>query len=297
VAAPALRQIASVDAKIHFIFSIASFSLDRPPLRLRPRAREIVFNPAHDVGVGRRDIPLLVRILAKVVQLERRCRLQAHCLPVGHPDGLLEPTLVEFPVHEVVRGLFPAAQRARHRDPIQAAWRFGAAQLRKCRQHVPVRPQVVADAIRRYRPYPARDHRYADASFVQIALDPAQAAGALEECWIGAAFTMRTIVADEQDQRLPIDLALADQIDEAADVAIHTLNHGDERRTWRRLRAISQRRRVNLRARLPGIRFLVHERLLRKLSVQRLQRIRRNAKLGVGHCVVEIDEERAPGVL
>ena len=43
--------------------------------------------------------------------------------------------------------------------------------------------------------------------FIEIALDAAQPAGALEELRIGAAFLVRAVVADEHDQRPAVEPA------------------------------------------------------------------------------------------
>src|SRR6185295_2484888 len=86
----------------------------------------------------------------------------------------------------------------------------------------------------------ARDHRDADTTLVEIPLDTAESAGALEERRIVAAFLMGTVVAEEQHQRPPIDAALAEQIDQAADVAVHARDHRRERRVRLGLRAIPE---------------------------------------------------------
>ena len=45
------------------------------------------------------------RLVARLYKLERLTLGEPDRLPVAHADGLLESALVEFPVHEFVRGL------------------------------------------------------------------------------------------------------------------------------------------------------------------------------------------------
>src|SRR5207247_10989566 len=105
-----------------------------------------------------------------------------------------------------------------------------------------VRPPVMADAPRGDDADPPRDHRHANAALVEIALDPAKAAAALEEDRITAAFLVRAVVADEQHERASFDVACAKYIDQPADVAIHAHDHRGECRVRRGLVTVPERR-------------------------------------------------------
>ncbi len=110
---------------------------------------------------------------------------------------------------------------------------------------------------------------------------------------VGAALAVRTVVAHEQDERVAIDLAFADEVGQAGDVAIHPRDHGRERRVRRRLRAVAERGAVGHRAGRPAIGGRVDERRLgQEAALERRQRIFRRPQLGVRHGVVQVDEER-----
>ena len=57
-------------------------------------------------------------------------------------------------------------------------------------------PDVIAHTSRRDRLRPSRDHRHADAAFVEIALDPAERARASKEGRVGAALAGAKTPAD-----------------------------------------------------------------------------------------------------
>src|SRR5206468_7354553 len=109
------------------------------------------------------------------------------------------------------------------------------------REHVPVRPWLVADPAGRYCPRPAGDERDADAPLVEIALDAAQPAGALEILGRAAAFLVRAVVADEHQQRAALDAERAQAAGDRADIPVHADDHRGERRLGRLLRAVAER--------------------------------------------------------
>src|SRR4029453_4511301 len=110
-----------------------------------------------------------------------------------------EAALVEPPVEIGMRGLLLTTQRADHGHAVDALRRLRTRELGKRWQQIPVRPRMFADPPRRPGPDPAGDHRNPDAAFVEVALDPAQPARAVEEGGIGTAFLVRAVVAGEED--------------------------------------------------------------------------------------------------
>ena len=125
---------------------------------------------------------------------------------------------------------------------------------------------MIADTAGRNGAGPARDHRHADAAFVEIALDAAQRTRALEEHRIAAPLLMRAVVADEHHQGVPLDAARAQKIGEPSDVAIHARNHRGERRMRLRLRTIPERGKLGLAPVGLRVGLLVLERLLGKAA-------------------------------
>lgn len=128
--------------------------------------------------------------------------VQPDALPVACPDCGLAAVFVEFPIKIFVFPLsFFAEQRREHRNAVHVCGNLRACHVGEGGKHVPecryeVRPRPFGDQTGT-----PGDHRHADSSFVHVALDAAQRAVAAEEVGIGAAFTVRSVVAREDDDR------------------------------------------------------------------------------------------------
>ena len=209
--------------------------------------------------------------------------------PSSRPSGWPVGTHAGLPVHEFVRGLSLTAKCGRNRHAVDTRRGWNPGKLGECGKQVPVRRRVAADAPGGDRTRPARDHRHADPSFVQVALDAAKPARALEEWRLGAPFPVRAVVAREDDERLSIESSRLQQVDQLPDIAVHPCDHRGKRGVRRRLRSISKRRTV--RSGWLSIRRRVHEWLFGKASSERAQRVLGHAQLGMRNGVVQVEKK------
>lgn len=184
-----------------------------------------------------------------------------------------------------------AAKGAAHGHAVEAIRGLRSSEVGQGRQHIPMRPGMIADAAGRDGSGPARDHRHPNAAFVQIALDAAKTARTLEKGGVGTAFLVRTVVAGEHDQRLTIDPPRAQPIDQGADVAVHARDHGREGCMRGRLRAVAKRDGLRSGAARSAIRRGIRKRWLGKQAAERGHGVVGYPQLGVGHRVVQVDEE------
>jgi len=73
---------------------------------------------------------------------------------------------------------------------------------------------------------PANQHGDAHTPFMKRAFEAAQWAGTVEEEWIAASFAVRAVIAAEEDDGVVVEPQILQFLQQLADVAIQTGDHG-----------------------------------------------------------------------
>ena len=198
------------------------------------RARRIHYlvYACRDVGILGRDVAVLVDVVRKVVEFERRAvvtYVEAYALPVTHANGLTASQLVEFPIEIRVLILSASSPRRQHRNAVGGDGVAAAYKLGKGGHYIPEGHNLIALGALGYVSRVTYDEWYAYASLVHVALAAAQGSVAVEEVGIGAALTVRAVVRGEDYERIVGYALLLEQRHDLAYVSVQTRHHRRER--------------------------------------------------------------------
>ena len=180
-------------------------------------------------------VVVFVDVFCQVVEV--RNPLLYHHLPVAHAETNLVG-FVELPVEEVVclLCLVISQQGRSERDAVEAVtFQFlvqvllgealVAHQFAEGRHDVVESQLMVVHHTRFYFSWPAHDERDTDTSFVALALQAAQLAVASEECRVGTAFFVRTVVTAEDDDGILVESFFFQLGQDFAHVGIQSADH------------------------------------------------------------------------
>src|ERR1043166_2737991 len=149
-------------------------------------------------------------------------------LPVALPDCLLKSPFEEFPIKVVVSPLLFSQKRGHDGNTVQAGRSTHARQFSSRRQEVPESPRELAYLSRRDGLRPSGDGRDPDSTFVEVALHAPQRSGTAEEAGVVSSLFMWSVVAAENDQRILVQALPLQELENAADIGIHSRNDGRE---------------------------------------------------------------------
>jgi len=169
-------------------------------------------------------VVLFADVLGQVVQLDL-AKFDAHGLPVARSYCLLA---VEFPVEVfmlLLSGIL-AKERRQHGDAVNVAWCGQSGKVGAGGHEIPEGADVVGGGCRFDLARPAGDERYANAAFVDGALEAAEWACTIEETCVRTAGVGGSIVAGEDDQSVVFEAEFLKQCDDLAHGLVHARNHG-----------------------------------------------------------------------
>ena len=91
--------------------------------------------------------------------------------------------------------LWQADERGHQRDAVGLARGGQLGHVQQGGQHIPKREGLIGHHAGFHFAFPFHNHRHADSTFVETALDAAEGPGAPEEFRVVAAFHVRAVVA------------------------------------------------------------------------------------------------------
>jgi len=208
-------------------------------LQSHPRAQA-----RHHLGLGLGTVVLLRGVGDEVVQLETLAAVLQAAMQLPAPQSKRLPRAgleVEGTLGE--RGV-RILEDGHERGAVQRTLEVDAGQLAQGRQQVLEPDGCLADPAGLDMAGPVGHQRHADAALVEGGLHPAEGSIGAEEGTIHPAVEGRAVVAGEQHQRVLLEAALADPLEEQAEVPVHARDHRRVRGSRRGVREVALRPQV-----------------------------------------------------
>ena len=168
---------------------------------------------------------------------------------------------------------------------------FYASDVGQSREEVPERADVVGGPAAFYVSGPGHDEWYADAALIEVSLDAAQAAVAVEVGRVGSTLDVRAVVGGEYHDGVVADSEAVKQGPELSDLPVQDIDHGGEGCVAMLLRPV-----CCLPVARPSVAALVGF-LRLELTEERLYLLFRQPQLGMGNHRGVHHEEGAVAVL